>query len=593
MRYLLIISLLTCFFSYSAQDLITINVDVGGNNTALPWNNLANPGNGMLSDLISDAGSPTGVQLAVVDAFNGTNSSGISAADPSLEIPSTASGDSFFGNLVEFSSQTQPTAAVLLSGLELDIAYDLRIFASRIATDNRQTEYTLSGSRDTTMLLQVSSNTADFVEILDMLPAADGTIRINVTAGSENNNEFGFYYLGALRLQYEDEVAPLDPALSLTSPTGGEYWQPGKAPEIRWSSRDLLQVRLDYSLDDGLSWNSIDTVNALTQKYSWTIPDFPSEDCLIRISGDTLTSISPDAFTIAAEDTLDCHVVVLGSSTAAGSGPSTLDSAWVWRYRDTLFQNDTRFRVTNLARGGFTTYNLLPTGTEIPDGINQSVDTSRNITQALSLNPQGLIINLPSNDAANFYSVEDQLSNYDRILAELQALNIPHWICSPQPRNFSNSEQVIIQTELRDSTFQRFGDFAIDFWREFSSATGLLLSFWDSGDGVHLNDAAHRVLLERVLEADIPGFLLADKVRLSSIEPSKHLDLEIFPNPTEESVYLPDFEGAFLLRIYSREGQLMIDKEQRDRVVALPIKGLQYIEVKSHGKTYGAWVFRS
>ena len=32
----------------------------------------------------------------------------------------------------------------------------------------------------------------------------------------------------------------------------------------------------------------------------------------------------------------DIHVIVIGSSTAAGTGPSTPDSAWVNRYRNYL-----------------------------------------------------------------------------------------------------------------------------------------------------------------------------------------------------------------------------------------------------------------
>ena len=355
----------------------------------------------------------------------------------------------------------------------------------------------------------------------------------------------------------------------------------------------MLAVNLEYTIDDGLSWIQIDSVNALTQGYSWTIPNLPSERCRIRITSDTLSDVSPQNFTIAQEDSLDCHIVVLGSSTAAGTGPSSLDSAWVWRFRDTLFQNDTRFRVTNLARGGFTTYNILPTGSTIPDDINQTIDTSRNITRALSLNPQALIVNLPSNDSANLYPAEDQLANYELILSEPSDRNIPHWICSPQPRNFSSSEPIMIQIELSNLIFQRFGDFVIDFWAGFATALGQLQDFWNSGDGVHLNDDAHRVLLERVLEAGIPETLLVEKTGINSTNESRLLDLKIFPNPTIERVFLPDWNSSFLLRIYSKEGQLLIEREQSDRVVKLPTSGLQYIEVQVLGKTYGAWVVRN
>ncbi len=592
MRFIFI-ALLFSISTASAQELVTINIDVGGATSELPWNNLVNSSNGSLSDMLSSNGLATGLNIAVVDAFNGTNTNGTQNADAGLNIPSTASGDSFFGNLVEFSGNIEATGAVQLSGLDIDRTYNVRLFASREATDNRQTAYTLSGLRDTTMFLQVSSNTDQFVEVVDLQPATDGTILISVTAGPENNNDFGFFYLGAIRLQYEDDIEPVDSLLYLTSPTGGEYWQPGKSPEIRWNSQGLSEVKLEYTLDDGTTWTDIVTTNALTQQYSWTVPNFPSEECRIRISSENFIDESPNLFAIAAEDSLDCHLVVLGSSTAAGTGPTALDSAWVWKFRDTLFQNDTRFRVTNLARGGFTTYNILPTGTTIPDGVNQAVDEERNVTQALSLDPQGLIINLPSNDAANNYTVEDQLSNYNEILSEVVARDIPHWICTTQPRNGLSPSQVDIQTEMRDQTFNLYGQFAIDFWNGLASDVGTVLDEFNSGDGVHLNNAGHRILLDRVLGAGVPQFLLEDKIGPNRVQRLSPFKLSVFPNPTNDVITLPEWDTTFAVKIFSRDGQLLISRVQRSREVRLPIEGYQYIEVRVDDKTYGAWVLRS
>ncbi len=592
MRYIFLALLFSLETAYT-QSLVTINIDIGGATSELPWNNLGNSSNGSLLDLLSSTGLNTGIDIAVVDAFNGTNTNGTPNADTDLNIPPTASGDSFFGNLSEFSGNTEPTGAVQLSGLDMDRTYDIRLFASRVATDNRQTAYTISGLLDTTMYLQVSNNTGEFVEVVNLRPAPGGTIRISATAGPENNNDFGFFYLGAIRLQYQDDIEPLDSILFLTSPTGGEYWQPEKSPEIRWKSQGLTQIKLEYTIDNGTTWTEIETTNARTQKYSWTVPHLPSVDCRIRVSSENLMDQSPLPFTISEEDSLDCHLVVLGSSTAAGVGPTALDSAWVWKLRDTLFQNDTRFRVTNLARGGFTTYNILPTGTPIPDGVSQDLDAERNITEALSLNPQGLIINLPSNDAANNYSAEDQLSNYDAILSEVGTRNIPHWICTTQPRNGLSQSQIDIQTEMRDQTLSRYGQVAIDFWNGLATNAGTVLDEFNSGDGVHLNNAGHQLLLDRVLGAGVSQLFLEEKIGPNSVAATAHLKLSVFPNPTDNVVRLPDWGTTYLLKIYSREGQLLLERAQNSREIQLPTAGFQYIEVRVDDKTYGAWVLRS
>lgn len=56
------------------------------------------------------------------------------------------------------------------------------------------------------------------------------------------------------------------------------------------------------------------------------------------------------------------HIVVLGSSTAAGTGTTNPDSAWVNRFRNYFVAQDSSFRVINLAVGGYTTYHIMPTG---------------------------------------------------------------------------------------------------------------------------------------------------------------------------------------------------------------------------------------
>jgi len=65
-------------------------------------------------------------------------------------------------------------------------------------------------------------------------------------------------------------------------------------------------------------------------------------------------------------DTL--HWVVLGSSTAAGTGASSPDSAWVSRYRQYVQRLNGANQVTNLAVGGFTTWRILDDGFQAPAG---------------------------------------------------------------------------------------------------------------------------------------------------------------------------------------------------------------------------------
>ncbi|MGH1335552.1 MAG: GDSL-type esterase/lipase family protein [Aureispira sp.] len=202
------------------------------------------------------------------------------------------------------------------------------------------------------------------------------------------------------------------------------------------------------------------------------------------------------------------HVVIIGSSTAAGTGPSTSDSTWVNRYRAYLQSINSQSQVTNLARGGTTTYHIMPSWFTAPIG-RPTTDTNRNVTRALALQPDAIIINMPSNDVASNITLQEQLNNYSVMVATADSSSIPVWVCSTQPRNFGTAAQRGLQVAARDSIFTEYGVQSIDFWTGLATSTHFIEPIYDSGDGVHLNDAAHGILFSRVANKALPN-LLAD-----------------------------------------------------------------------------------
>ncbi len=190
-------------------------------------------------------------------------------------------------------------------------------------------------------------------------------------------------------------------------------------------------------------------------------------------------------------------IVVLGSSTAAGTGPKNIKNAWVNRYRTYLKKQNPQNEVINLAVGGYTTYHLLPTDSKASKN-RPAPDPEHNIIKALSLHPDIIIINLPSNDAAYGYSVTEQINNYKLITKPAKDLKIPVFVTTPQGRNMSK-EKLEIQFALKDSTYAMFGNRTIDFWNISATSTGNINPVYDSGDGIHLNDAGHKLLFEEVV----------------------------------------------------------------------------------------------
>lgn len=191
------------------------------------------------------------------------------------------------------------------------------------------------------------------------------------------------------------------------------------------------------------------------------------------------------------------RVVVIGSSTAAGSGASSAETSWVGRYKNYLKSINPQNEVINIARGGYTTYHLMETGFVTPTG-RHAVDTARNISRAISFQPDAIIINLPSNDMAYGVEVGVQLSNFEVMRKEAEQYGIPVWICSAQPRNFRDEARRNGQRALHDAIMKRYDSLAIDFWTKVSTTEHRVRKNLDAGDGVHLNDKGHALLFKRV-----------------------------------------------------------------------------------------------
>jgi hypothetical protein len=92
------------------------------------------------------------------------------------------------------------------------------------------------------------------------------------------------------------------PAVSLLTPNGGEVWYPGGDYPITWSSVSVLNVSLDYSLDNGSSWTQIVTnIPTVLGTYLWNVPSISSQSALIRVrdaSNPLVSDVSNSGFIV-------------------------------------------------------------------------------------------------------------------------------------------------------------------------------------------------------------------------------------------------------------------------------------------------------
>ncbi len=76
------------------------------------------------------------------------------------------------------------------------------------------------------------------------------------------------------------------PQVTVLVPNGGEDWAIGATDTVRWIATDMFGIDslgIYYSTDGGTSWDTVSTGEPNDSNYAWTIPDTPSDSCLVRI----------------------------------------------------------------------------------------------------------------------------------------------------------------------------------------------------------------------------------------------------------------------------------------------------------------------
>jgi hypothetical protein len=147
----------------------------------------------------------------------------------------------------------------------------------------------------------------------DSSPADDGSAQAGNTsiydgwgeAGATDSTLFLNATLWATR-----RTAPVDatpPAVSVTSPVGGEAWKVASSHAITWTATDnvgVTAVDLAYSTDGGATYpNTIATNLANSGSYAWTVPNAPGTTVRVRATardaaGNSGTGASAANFTI-------------------------------------------------------------------------------------------------------------------------------------------------------------------------------------------------------------------------------------------------------------------------------------------------------
>jgi hypothetical protein len=165
-----------------------------------------------------------------------------------------------------------------------------------------------------------------------------------------------------------DEGVIATEAVTVTAPNGGENWTVGSAQNITWNSSCVDSVKIEYSTDGGSNWiTETEKVSADPGSYSWTVPEAPSENCLVRIcdaEDGSPCDQSDGLFTISCEGDFTIEVIPERRKVLAGNA---IDYDVALTSIDG-FASPCDLTVTGLpadASSGFDPNPVTPTGTSV------------------------------------------------------------------------------------------------------------------------------------------------------------------------------------------------------------------------------------
>lgn len=138
-----------------------------------------------------------------------------------------------------------------------------------------------SGGQWQTITSTVSATIGSYEWLVPDSPTQQGVIRItsleHPTLSSQNQTLFSIIL----------------PEIQLIAPNGGESWEVGSQQAITWSALGVDFITLAYSTDNGATWSTVaDHISSGASGYQWVVPNYPSNDCRVKIEASNNSTIS-------------------------------------------------------------------------------------------------------------------------------------------------------------------------------------------------------------------------------------------------------------------------------------------------------------
>ncbi|KUG25502.1 hypothetical protein ASZ90_004677 [hydrocarbon metagenome] len=195
--------------------------------------------------------------------------------------------------------------------LEAGTDHEIRWYSRDIATV--KLEYSINNGLSWSTIVNNLTNTGLY--LWEPIPSTPTTLaKIKITDVDNPAN-----------VDQSDTTFSILPEASITilSPASGDKWQSGTVQNIVWNSKNVANVKIEYSINNGATWTQIATSVPSNGSYAWSVPVHNSSLCNIKISDASdgrPSNIMNQPFTIyTGEDVLEVYSPNGGESWEIGT----------------------------------------------------------------------------------------------------------------------------------------------------------------------------------------------------------------------------------------------------------------------------------
>lgn len=155
--------------------------------------------------------------------------------------------------------------------------------------DDVKLEYSTNNGASWNTIIASTPNSGSYGWLVPNTPSTQCLVKISDVVGSASDASDAVF-----------SIVP-ERTLTVTAPNGGESWEGDTLQTVTWNSTgSIANVKLEYSIDNGGSWNTVIASVSNSGSYGWTVPNTPSAQCLVRVSdaAGTASDVSNGVFTI-------------------------------------------------------------------------------------------------------------------------------------------------------------------------------------------------------------------------------------------------------------------------------------------------------